>query len=89
VELACRDQAEALAAAYVDGRPLPAIKTLAAKDILGKGSLRVGRARCEVSLITQQLVPNGGAVTFDWERPPAEVARSTGGPILACERTTK
>jgi len=85
VALACRDQAEALAAAYVEGGPLPAIRTLAAKDILGKGSLRVGKASCQVSLIAQQLVPTAGALTFAWQRPPAEVARSMGGPLIECQ----
>jgi hypothetical protein len=89
VELACRDQAEALAAAYADGRPLPVIKTLAAKDIVGKGSLRIGKAACQVSLVARQTVPNAPVVTFDWQRPPAEIARSTGGPIIACEGATK
>jgi hypothetical protein len=89
VALACRDQADELAAAYVEGRPLPAIKTLAAKDILGKGSLRVAKASCQVSLIAQQLVPNAGAVTFDWQRPPGEIARSTGGPLIACGPAAK
>jgi hypothetical protein len=86
VALACRDQVETLAAAYAEGKSLPAIKTLAEKDILGKGSLRVGKASCQVSLIAQQLVPNTGAITFDWQRPSAEIARSTGGPLIKCER---
>jgi hypothetical protein len=84
VELACRDQAEALAAAYAEGRPLPTIKTLAAKVILGNGSLRIGKANCQVSLIARPATPNGPAVRFDWQRPPAEVARSAGGPLISC-----
>jgi hypothetical protein len=89
VALACRDQAEELAAAYAEGRPLPAIKTLAAKDVLGKGVLRVGKASCQVSLIAQQLAPNAAALTFEWQRPPSEVARSTGGPLIACAPAAK
>jgi len=87
--LACRDQAEELAAAYAEGRPLPAIKTLAAKDVLGKGVLRVGKASCQVSLIAQQLAMNAPALTFDWQRPSSEVARSTGGPLIACAPAEK
>ncbi len=89
VELACRDEAEALAAAYVEGRPLPTIKTLAAKDILHDGVLRVGKAGCQVSLIARLPLASAGAATFGWERPPAEVARSTGGPLIECGRTPK
>jgi hypothetical protein len=89
VELACRDEAEALAAAYVEGRPLPTIKTLAEKDIVDKGTLRVSKASCQVSLIARQVAPNARAATFEWQRPPAEVARSTGGPMIACEQSAK
>ena len=86
--LACRDQAEALAAAYVDGTPLPHITSLATKDIHGKGSLHVARASCMVSLITQPL-EGTTPVSFDWQRPLAETARSTGGPLISCEAPTK
>ena len=89
VALACREDPDKLAAAYVEGWPLPAIKTLAAKDIAGKGSLRVARASCQVSLIAQQLAPNAGPATFDWQRPPPEIARSTGGPLIACGQAAK
>jgi hypothetical protein len=87
VELACRDQAEALAAAYLEGRPLPDIKTLAVKTIVGKGTLHVAKASCDVSLIAQPSDPS--AVTFDWQRPPAELARATGGPLIACAEPPK
>ena len=86
VELACRDQAEALALAYVEGRPLPTIKTLAEKDVVGNQSLRIVKVPCQVSLIAQRRLPNVGAATFDWQRPLTEVARSTGGPLIACGR---
>ena len=89
VDLACKDQVETLAAAYVAGQALPAIKTLATQDISGKGSLRVARAHCEVALIARQLATTGGALSFDWRRPPAEIARATGGPIIACARPAK
>ncbi|MEO7035291.1 MAG: hypothetical protein ABI548_15320 [Polyangiaceae bacterium] len=85
IALACRNQAEALAAAYVEGKPLPTIDTLAAATIRGKGTLRVAKANCEVSLIATPSEPE--AVKFDWQRPPAEVARSTGGPLVSCSST--
>jgi hypothetical protein len=87
--LACADQADALAAAYIAGQPLPTIKTLAVKDILGKGTLRIARANCQVALITQELDPSVHGGTFDWQRPLAETARSTGGPIIDCAQPSK
>jgi hypothetical protein len=83
-QLVCRDQAEAVAAAYVEGRPLPVIHVLAEKAIHGKASLRVARASCQVTLIARPLVASVGGVTFDWERPATERARSTGGPLISC-----
>jgi hypothetical protein len=87
--LACADQVDALAAAYVAGQPLPAIKTLAAKDIRGKGTLRIAKANCQVALITQELDPSEHGGTFDWQRPLAETARSTGGAIIECPEPAK
>jgi hypothetical protein len=87
--LACEDQADLLAAAYVGGQPLPAIKTLATKDIHGKGTLKIRRASCPVALIAQSMDANEHDGAFDWQRPLSETARSTGGPIIACAAPAK
>jgi hypothetical protein len=84
VTLACADQVDALAAAYVAGQPLPAIKTLAVKDVRGKGTLRIGPASCPVALVAQELGSGVQGAAFDWQRPLTETARSTGGPIIEC-----
>ena len=86
VTLACADQADQLAAAYVAGQSLPAIKTLAVKDIRGKGTLAIRSANCQVALIAQQLDPSVHGGRFDWQRPLTETARSTGGPIIECSQ---
>jgi hypothetical protein len=80
---------EALAAAYVDGRTLPAIKVLAEKTIHGKGSQRLAKASCQVSLIARPVAASTATTTFAWERPAAEIARSTGGPLISCAAATK
>jgi hypothetical protein len=82
--LACADQADALAAAYVTGQPLPALKTLVAKDIQGKGTLAIRHADCQVALIAQELDSSVHGGAFDWQRPIPQTARSTGGPIIEC-----
>jgi hypothetical protein len=84
VAIACADQVDALADAYVAGQPLPTIKTLATKDIRGKGTLRIAHANCPVALTAQELDPSAHGASFDWQRPLAETARSTGGPIIDC-----
>lgn len=88
VALACADQADRLAAAYVSGQPLPSIETLAAKDIRGKGVLSVRHAACPVTLIARPLDENASG-SFDWQRPLGETARSTGGAIIACAEPPK
>ncbi|HEX3855250.1 MAG TPA: hypothetical protein VHW01_30010 [Polyangiaceae bacterium] len=82
--LACADEVDALAAAYVTGQPLPSLKTLAAKDVQGKGTLAIRKASCPVALVAQELDPNVRDGAFDWQRPIAQTARSTGGPIIEC-----
>ena len=89
VDLACRDQAELLAAAYAARQPLPRIKTLASKEVFGKASLRIPHASCMVSVIARQLVPDARELTFEWQRPAEEIARSTGGPLIACAQGAK
>ncbi len=89
VALACADQADLLAAAYVSDQPLPSITTLASKDMRGKSTLRIRHASCPVAVIVQALDPNARDGAFDWQRPLAETARSTGGPIIACAAPSK
>jgi hypothetical protein len=80
VALACHDQAEAAAAAFLEGRE-PAVRVLASAVVNGHGRLRIPRQECPVSLIARAVA---GPATFDWRRPPAESARSTGGPLIDC-----
>ena len=89
VALACEDQADLLASAYVADQPLPTIKVLAVKDIHGQGTLNIRRANCPVAMIAQSVDPNVHDSTFDWQRPLAETARSTGGAIISCAEPTK
>lgn len=82
----CQDDAEQLAAAYVDEQPLPEVEHLAIADISGAGTLKVKRARCPVAVVVREIPTAGDApVTFSWRRPAGEAARSTGGPLIDCE----
>jgi hypothetical protein len=83
-ELACHDHGVAVADAYLHGRPPPARRALAARDVRHEATLRVKRASCPVVLIARPL--GGAAATFDWLRPPREAAEATGGPMVACDR---
>jgi len=83
----CHDDAERLAAAYVEGRELPDVRSLAIQDITGKGTLAVKSATCPVAVVAREIPTAGNApVRFTWQRPTGESARSTGGPLIHCAR---
>jgi hypothetical protein len=82
--LACADQAERVAAAYVAQQPLPAGAVLGQVDVRGRGKLTIKPARCPVVAIASPL--GGQPTTLSWLRLPSEIARSTGGPLLQCTR---
>jgi hypothetical protein len=79
VELMCQADGEALADAFVHGRPLPAVRALASRDVRGKATLKVRRARCPVMVVGRPLT---AGATFDWHRPDREAA---AGPLIDCE----
>jgi hypothetical protein len=85
VSLACAADASLLAEQYIaSGGEMAAIPLLASSDVTTKKRVRIGHAPCPVVMIAQSLAPKD-PVTFAWERPAPESARSTGGPILACK----
>ena len=81
IGLACRDQGEAAAAAFLDGTPV-APRLLAEKVVTGKATLEIGPQRCPVSVIAQSVVPV--PVTFDFDRPLTEAAHATQGALVRC-----
>jgi hypothetical protein len=84
VGLACAEDVSATAEQYVAEQPEPLIKTLAQQDITGTGQLAVKAQSCKVAVVVRSLAQH--KVTFDWQRPPREIARSTGGPAIHCDR---
>lgn len=84
VGLACADDAYPAVEAFVTKTPAPVIKTLAQRDITGTGELVVKPQSCKVAVVVRSL--SNSKVTFDWQRPPREIARSTGGSAIRCDR---
>ena len=80
--MACADKAEQLAQAFVEGNRGEA-PYLATADVRGHGKLHVGPQRCPVAVLARPI-DDAGTVTFAWQRPKAETARSTGGPLIHC-----
>jgi hypothetical protein len=85
IGLACRDQGEAAATAFLDGTPV-APKLLTEKVVTGQATLTVGPQRCPVTVIAQSVVPV--PVSFDFERPLREAASATMDPMIRCEKAT-
>lgn len=84
IALVCRADAESVAAAFVDERPLPVRKILGQVDVRGRASLRIKPASCPVVAIASPL--DNHPATVAWLRMPSEIARSTGGPMIQCPR---
>jgi hypothetical protein len=78
----CHDDAQAIARAYAEGDPLPAVKVLGQKKVGGKGTLQVKRAACKLGLVLRPLATSR-PVEVRWKRPVREVA---AGPLIECRR---
>jgi hypothetical protein len=87
IAMACADKAEQVAQSFIDGPPGEA-PYLATADVRTTAKLHVPAQRCPVVVIARSLEERN-QVTFDWQRPQTETARSTGGPLIHCEAATK
>jgi hypothetical protein len=77
----CAEYAENSSVAMMGQRMPSPVPELGAVDVNGKAKLRVKPAKCPVAIVAKSEVP----ATVAWSRPPSEIARSTGGPILKCQ----
>jgi hypothetical protein len=82
VAMACADEAEKVAESFIEGPPGEA-PYLATADVRTTKRLHVPPQRCPVVVLARSL-ETSELVAFDWQRPPGETARSTGGPLIHC-----
>jgi hypothetical protein len=82
--LACIDDIYPAAEGFIQEAQQPLTKTLAQRDVTGTGELAIKDTKCKVALVVRSLAQQ--KVTFNWKRPPREIAQSTGGPAIHCER---
>lgn len=82
IAMACADKAEQVAASFLDG-PAGEAAYLAVADVRDTKRMHVGPQRCPVAVLARSLEPRQ-TITFDWQRPLGETARSTGGPLIRC-----
>lgn len=79
--LACLDQAEAVADAFVEGRSNNA-KSLEAQVVSGKAILKAPREGCRFAVVARSILPKPVMVRF--ARPSHEATSAAGGPIVPC-----
>jgi hypothetical protein len=84
LRLMCVDKAELVATDVIEGRPLRPFEVLATFDVRKRLHVVLAPAACPVVVVVSSLddVP----ARFAWQRPSAEIARSTGGPMIACAK---
>ena len=82
VALVCADKAAIAAEAFLADR-VAAFEPLASGEIRGNGGkLAIKPAHCQVLTIVGPL--DDRPATFTLQRPPGEIAQSTGGPLIHC-----
>jgi hypothetical protein len=83
--LVCADDAETVATAFVNGRVPTNVPLLGSVEVRGKAKLHIKPAKCLVAVVTSAL--GNQPATYSWLRLPSEIAGSTGGPLMQCEKT--
>jgi hypothetical protein len=82
LRLMCADQAALAAADVMEARPIRSFQVLATFDVRKRLHLAFAPAACPVVVVVTSL--DDAPARFAWRRPSAEIARSTGGPMIAC-----
>jgi hypothetical protein len=82
IAMACANKAEQVAESFLTGEA-GEVPYLVVEDVRGTAHLRVPPQRCPVVVLAKSLEASA-PITFDWQRPARETARSTGGPLIRC-----
>jgi hypothetical protein len=80
--LACAEDAEPVAQAFLEEHVVPAKFVLGQIDVRGRTALHIDPVPCPVVAIATPL--DGKPAVLSWMRMPSEIARETGGPVLDC-----
>jgi hypothetical protein len=87
VELVCKENADAVAEAFVaDGKAPPSSRALASVTVHGEATLKTRATKCPVMVVVRPLAGEKRPIVFDWQRPASETARAAGGQIIQCDR---
>jgi hypothetical protein len=87
LRLMCAKQAELIAADFLAEHPTPSFEVLATFDVRKRLQVTLKPTTCPVVVVVTAL--DNAPARFAWTRPASEIARSTGGPLIACRATPK
>lgn len=83
LSLVCAADAAIVASEFLQGRRDVTVPTLGSVEVRSKAQLEIKPTTCPVVVVISAL--EQGPARFAWERPTAEIARSTGGPWIRCK----
>jgi hypothetical protein len=82
LDLVCADDADTLASEYMNGLITSSVPILGTIDVRAESRLEIAPTQCPVVVVATAL--DDAPARFAWERPTAEIARSTGGSMVHC-----
>ena len=85
--LVCAKDAEKVASEYMAGEITSKIPVIGSVDVRTKAALAIKSTACPIVVVASPL--DNARARFAWERPTAEIARSTGGPLIHCPAASK
>lgn len=80
--IVCAKHATTLASEFMEGRINSRVPTLGRIEVRAQSRLEIQPATCPVVVVVRPLGDAPARVA--WERPTAEIARSSGGPLIHC-----
>jgi hypothetical protein len=83
LSLICAKHAATAANAFLQGRVDANVPTLGSVEVRTTARLEISPTSCPVIVMISPL--ENAPARFAWERPTAEIARSTGGPLIHCK----
>jgi len=83
LSIVCAKQAATVASDFLAGRLESRVPTLGDVDVRDDVHLEIKPTTCPVVVVARAL--DNVPARFAWERPTAEIARSTGGPLINCK----
>lgn len=82
LQIVCANHAATLASEYLQGRITSSVPILGSVDVRTQARLEIKPTTCPVVVVARPL--DNAPARFSWERPTAEIAHSTGGPVVHC-----